>query len=156
HPQCQAVMILSCERRNRAGLDGDSPMADARTPSRVTTVSNNTGGTGTAAISKRFIALTAAALLLAACSGSHPTFRILAGSEEKTFQPIVQDYCEQMQVTCAFYYKGSLDIGLALSSDETPNVDAVWPASSVWLDIYDVHHRVKNLKSIASTPVILG
>jgi Ca-activated chloride channel family protein len=104
----------------------------------------------------RFAAIAAAVLLLASCGGSPPTFRILAGSEEKTFQPIVQDYCEQMQVTCIFNYKGSLDIGLALSTDETPEVDAVWPASSVWLDIYDVHHRVKNLKSIATTPVILG
>jgi Ca-activated chloride channel family protein len=130
-------------------------MADAPTSSRTTTVSNRSGG-AFAAIKKCLAVTTAAAFLLGSCSGSHPTFRILAGSEEKTFQPIVQDYCEQMQVTCVFYYKGSLDIGLALSGDEAPSVDAVWPASSVWLDIYDVHHRVKDLKSIASTPVILG
>ncbi len=32
----------------------------------------------------------------------------------------------------------------------------MWPASSLWLDIYDSHRRVKDLKSIASSPVILG
>src|SRR5262245_17220847 len=91
----------------------------------------------------------AATFLLAACGGQRPTFRILAGSEERTFQPIVEDFCEQEQVTCVFEYQGSLDIGLVLSDDGAPAVDAVWPASNVWLDIYDIHHRVKNLKSVA-------
>ena len=95
-------------------------------------------------------------LLLAGCGGSSKTFHIVAGSEEKTFEPIVQQFCADQGVTCKIDYKGSLDIGLMLTEEQAPDVDAVWPASSVWLDIYDTRRRVKDLKSIASSPVILG
>ncbi len=104
----------------------------------------------------RWIGLAAAALLLAGCGGSSKTFHIVAGSEEKTFEPIVQEFCSDQNVTCVIDYKGSLDIGLMLEGGDAPDVDAVWPASSLWLDIYDTHRRVKDLKSIASSPVILG
>ena len=53
-------------------------------------------------------------------------------------------------------YKGSLDIGLMLNGAEAPNVDAVWPASGLWIELYDSKRRVKALKSIATSPVILG
>jgi Ca-activated chloride channel family protein len=203
-PQCLAVIILSCERGNRAGLDGVDFMGDMRTFSSATAVDSSVAHSvkvaaikseidiqDTAKITalggrtqrevggavdrvlypqqtrrvsilrlpqmvRHLIALAAAALLLAGCGGSHPTFHILASTEQKTFQPIIQDYCEQKQVACVFNYEGSLDIGLTLSGEEVTGADAVWLASSVWIDIYDLHHRVKNLKSIASTPVILG
>jgi len=102
------------------------------------------------------VAAIAAALTLAGCGGSSKTFHIVAGSEEKTFEPIVQAFCADQGVACTIDYKGSLDIGLMLAGDQAPDVDAVWPASSLWLEIYDTHRRVKNLKSIASSPVILG
>ncbi|HEX3945544.1 MAG TPA: VWA domain-containing protein [Rhizomicrobium sp.] len=102
------------------------------------------------------VSLAAAALLLAGCSGAHKSFRIAAGSEEKTFEPIVQQFCADQRVTCEIEYKGSLDIGLMPEGEGAPDFDAVWPASSLWLDLYDAHRRVKNLKSIASSPVILG
>ncbi|MEI9929228.1 MAG: substrate-binding domain-containing protein [Rhizomicrobium sp.] len=95
-------------------------------------------------------------LLLAGCGGSGVTFHIAAGSEQKAFEPIVQQFCADKGVTCQIDYKGSLDIGQMLEGENAPDVDAVWPASSLWLDIYDAHRRVKNLKSIASSPVILG
>jgi Ca-activated chloride channel homolog len=101
-------------------------------------------------------ALAFAAIALAGCGGSHGTFHIVAGSEEKTFEPIVQQFCHDQRVTCTIDYKGSLDIGLMLSDQNAPDVDAVWPASSLWLDMYDTHRRVKDLKSVATTPVILG
>ncbi|HUO90570.1 MAG TPA: substrate-binding domain-containing protein, partial [Rhizomicrobium sp.] len=100
--------------------------------------------------------IAAAALLLGGCGGSRSTFHIVAGSEEKTFEPIVQEFCADEGVTCTIEYKGSLDIGLMLADSEAPDIDAVWPASSLWLGIYDSHRRVKDLKSIASSPVILG
>lgn len=102
------------------------------------------------------LTLAAAALVLSACSGSQGTFRIAAGSEEKTFEPIVQEFCKDRHVDCQIEYKGSLDIGLMLEGESAPDFDAVWPASSLWLDMYDTHRRVKTLKSIASSPVILG
>ncbi len=105
---------------------------------------------------RALLALAASALLLAGCGGEKATFRIVAGSEQKTFEQIVQDYCAEQDVTCTIEYKGSLDIGLMLEDEAAPDVDAVWPASSLWLDLYDSHRRVKDLKSIASSPVILG
>lgn len=104
---------------------------------------------------RRWALLAAAALLLAGC-GDRPKFRLAAGSEQKTFEPIVKEFCESESIDCVIDYKGSLDIGLMLEGDQAPDLDAVWPASSLWLDIYDTHRRVKNLKSIASSPVILG
>lgn len=105
---------------------------------------------------KRWALLAAAALLLAGCGGGTSKFHIVAGSEEKTFEPIVKQFCEDQGVECTIDYKGSLDIGLMLAGGEAPDVDAVWPASSLWLDMYDTHRRVKDLKSVASSPVILG
>jgi len=96
-----------------------------------------------------------AMLILASCSRA-PPFRIVAGSEQKSLEPLVQQFCAQRHVECQIDYKGSLDIGLMLAGDQTPTVDAVWPASSLWIEIYDKNRRVKDLKSIASSPVILG
>lgn len=102
------------------------------------------------------LAAVAACLVLAGCGGTERTFHIVAGSEQQSFEPIVKAFCEQNHVTCVFDYKGSLDIGLMLAGDGAPQADAVWPASSVWLDMYDSHRRVKDAKTIASSPVILG
>lgn len=96
------------------------------------------------------------AFLLAGCGSQNGTFHIVAGSEQKTFEPIVLAFCHDQGVECTIDYKGSLDIGLALSDQAAPDIDAVWPASSLWLDLYDTHRRVKDLKSIATSPVILG
>ena len=101
-------------------------------------------------------ATAAVCLVLASCGGPNPTFHIVAGSEEEPFEPLVQAFCKEKHVTCKIDYKGSLDIGLMLAGDSAPDTDAVWPASSVWIDIYDSKRRVKDAKTIASSPVILG
>ncbi len=101
-------------------------------------------------------ALLLCAVALSGCDGRRGTFHIVAGSEQKTFEPLVLDFCRKQHVDCRIDYKGSLDIGLALADAAPPDIDAVWPASSLWLDIYDTHRRVASLKSIASSPVILG
>lgn len=99
----------------------------------------------------------AAAAALSACSPKPgEAFHIVAGSEQKALEPIVQDFCAQKRQRCVIDYKGSLDIGLMLSGAQAPQVDAVWPASSLWIEIYDKAHRVESLKSIAQSPVILG
>jgi Ca-activated chloride channel family protein len=95
-------------------------------------------------------------LLLAACGGHRPQFHIVAGSEQKTMEPVILDFCKAKHVDCAIDYKGSLDIGLMVQGDGASEVDAVWPASSLWIELYDTHRRVKDLKSIDTTPVILG
>ncbi|MDE1996733.1 MAG: substrate-binding domain-containing protein, partial [Rhizobiaceae bacterium] len=102
------------------------------------------------------LALTAALALAGCNSGSGPKFSIVSGSENTVIQPIVEEFCKQKNATCTFTYEGTLDIGLALQSDKGVEQDAVWPASSVWVDMFDTKRRVKSLTSIAQTPVILG
>jgi Ca-activated chloride channel family protein len=96
-----------------------------------------------------------AALSLGACNRA-PPFHIVAGSEQKSLEPIVMEFCAQKHVRCQIDYKGSLDIGQMTAAATAPDVDAVWPASSLWIELYDRQHRVKDMKSIAQSPVVLG
>ena len=98
----------------------------------------------------------ATALILAGCNQKGPEFSITSGSENTVMEPIVQAFCKQKGATCSMTYAGSLDIGLALQSQDGIKQDAVWPASSVWVDMFDAGRRVKALTSIVQMPVILG
>jgi len=107
----------------------------------------------------RTLAFLAGAMMLvalAACGRSPEPFSIVAGSENTVLEPLVQEFCAERRVTCEISYEGSLDIGLALASPEGIAADAVWPASSVWIDLFDAQRRVRNAMSIAQMPVILG
>ena len=96
------------------------------------------------------------ALSLAACSAPGPQFTILSGSENDVLEPLVQEFCGSRRATCTVRYQGSLDIALALKAGNDPEADAVWPAASIWIDMFDTARRVKSVKSIAQMPVILG
>src|SRR5262249_878496 len=52
-------------------------------------------------------------------------------------------------------YRGSLDIMLALE-DDSGGFDAVWPASSIWIEMGDAHKRAKHVESIMRSPVVFG
>ena len=95
-------------------------------------------------------------IALAACEPSGPEFAILSGSENEVIEPLVQEFCAAHHAKCTMRYLGSLDIALTLKPEVAPEFDAVWPASSLWIDIYDTGRRVKSVKSIAQMPVILG
>lgn len=92
---------------------------------------------------------------LAGCSSELPEFVIASGSENRTLEPIVQDFCRTQKVACRFEYQGSLDIGLALDQNPLP-FDAVWPANAIWIELFDRDKRVRDLTPIARSPVILG
>lgn len=96
------------------------------------------------------------ALSLGACSAPGPQFTILSGSENDTLEPMVQEFCQSRRATCTVKYQGSLDIALALKAGNEVEADAVWPAASIWIDMFDTARRVKSVKSIAQMPVILG
>ncbi|MES2193942.1 MAG: VWA domain-containing protein [Pseudomonadota bacterium] len=108
-----------------------------------------------AALSRLFAALLLASAL-AGCSAPGPQFTILAGSENDVLEPLVQEFCKSRRAECAMRYQGSLDIALALKAGNDPDADAVWPAASIWIDMFDTARRVKSIKSIAQMPVILG
>ena len=40
--------------------------------------------------------------------------------------------------------------------EEDISYDAVWPASSLWLTVGDIDHRIKHAESISITPVVFG
>src|ERR1700761_2048083 len=97
------------------------------------------------------------ALLLTSCSNpAGPQFTIVSGSENDVLEPLVQEFCKSRNATCTMRYQGSLDIALALKPGNDPAADAVWPAASIWIDMFDTARRVKSVKSIAQMPVILG
>jgi Ca-activated chloride channel homolog len=107
---------------------------------------------------RRFISLAAllATLLLGGCGAEGPQFTILSGSENEVLEPLVQEFCKSRNAACTMRYQGSLDIALALKPGNDPATDAVWPAASIWIDMFDTARRVKSVKSIAQMPVILG
>jgi Ca-activated chloride channel homolog len=95
-------------------------------------------------------------LLLGSCGAPGPQFTILSGSENEVLEPLVQEFCKSRNAACTMRYLGSLDIALALKAGNDPDADAVWPAASIWIDMFDTARRVKSVKSIAQMPVILG
>ena len=108
----------------------------------------------------RSLALALAAGLafgLAACNGTNPEIAIVSGSENQPFEPLVREFCASRRATCSFKYQGSLDIGFGLKSSTNPlQADVVWPAASIWIDVFDAERRVKHLQSISQSPVLLG
>lgn len=105
---------------------------------------------------RRLLAPFVASLLLGACSAPGPQFDIVSGSENDVLEPLVQEFCASRNATCTMRYKGSLDIALSLKPGSDPGADAVWPAASIWIDMFDTARRVKSVRSIAQMPVILG
>ncbi|MCA9727486.1 MAG: VWA domain-containing protein [Candidatus Eisenbacteria bacterium] len=91
------------------------------------------------------------------CSQPTPErqFRILSGSENKTLEPILQEFAKSKRVDLTMDYKGSVDVMLELQEPEF-GYDAVWPANSLWISIGDTQHRVKHAKSIMTSPVVFG
>jgi Ca-activated chloride channel homolog len=95
--------------------------------------------------------------LCAACGQqqSANAFTIVSGSENHSLEPIVQDFCQKKRVTCRIRYLGSLDIGVAIA-EKRIDFDAVWPANSIWIDLYDTAKVVRDHRPIMRSPVILG
>ena len=94
---------------------------------------------------------------IAACGKKGQEIAIVAGSENKELEPIVQEFCTAQGATCSFSYRGSLDIGFGLKSKDEPlQADVVWPAASIWVDLFDEGRKVKHLQSISQSPVVLG
>ncbi|HYL98689.1 MAG TPA: VWA domain-containing protein, partial [Blastocatellia bacterium] len=94
---------------------------------------------------KKFLAVVLAAFGSAAfiygCGGAGKTapahtFRIISGSENKSLEPLIQDFAKHNGIAITMDYKGSVDIMTGLSSDDFP-YDAVWPAQSLWVKLGD-------------------
>lgn len=128
---------------------------------------------------KSFLCLLLMALLLVACHGGNEdstpdenathrsnktysvggyhsdTLKIVAGSENKMLEPIIESFAKKNKVNIQIDYLGSLDIMALLQSGEL-DYDAVWPASSIWLTLGDKHRLLKHTETTSITPVVFG
>lgn len=95
--------------------------------------------------------------------GDRPTFRILTGTENRVLfddpnsdEPtLMERFAEQEGIKFVPTYQGSVDTMIDLQSGAA-QYDAVWPASSIWLDLGDTQHAVSRTESIMGTPVVFG
>src|SRR5437899_2018688 len=81
--------------------------------------------------------------------------KVLSGSENKSFEPILKRFGQQNGVDVQLEYLGSVDTMLQLERG-APGYDAVWPANSLWIDLGDKGHIVKHQASIMRSPVVFG
>lgn len=81
--------------------------------------------------------------------------RIVAGSEMKELEPIIDEYSKANKAPITIDYLGSLDIMRLLSSSDI-TYDAVWPASSIWLNLGDTNHSLKYSEVTSQSPVVFG
>jgi len=70
---------------------------------------------------------------------------IVAGSENKTLEPLMQDWASRNNVALTVTYLGSVDIARALEQGKDGPYDAVWPANSLWIALGDT-------KKLSNTP----
>ena len=87
--------------------------------------------------------------------GRNGSLTILAGSENESLQPILDRFSKQNDIKLDIKYKGSVDIMLALQDPEQ-QLDAVWPANSIWIDLGDTRKRVKQGESIMRSPIVFA
>ena len=87
--------------------------------------------------------------------GGDVTLRILSGSENQELEGILDDFARERGVNIEMDYRGSLDIMRTLQG-ESIDYDAVWPASSLWLNAGESPLNLKHTQSISITPVVFG
>jgi len=111
------------------------------------------------------MAILAVSFLISGCFGSEEktekkskftqTLFIIAGSESKVIQPIINAWGRQNGVNIHMKYMGSVDMMLGMGTDDF-HYDVVLPANSMWIRLGDKKNRVKEEASIMRSPVVLG
>ncbi|MGX9727615.1 MAG: substrate-binding domain-containing protein [Candidatus Electronema sp. VV] len=118
-----------------------------------------------------FLITSLSAFILTGCDQSQPpqqqsskpaappataSLAIVAGSENSTLEPLLQQFSREQNVAVSIKYMGSVDIGMELAKGKASQFDAVWPASSLWLSLGDKQGVVKNAKSVMRSPVVFA
>jgi Ca-activated chloride channel family protein len=70
-------------------------------------------------------------------------------------EPLVAEFARQENVNIQVSYEGSVTMMENLR-DGSLTADAVWPASSFWIDLGDRRKKVRYRQSIYRTPVVFG
>jgi Ca-activated chloride channel family protein len=99
-------------------------------------------------------------IMLTACDttatvSSERTLDVVSGSENRTLEPIIQQWANDNGYAINIDYEGSLDIARNLRTG-TMAYDAVWPANRLWLDYGDVRNITRHDASIIRSPVVFG
>jgi Ca-activated chloride channel family protein len=108
------------------------------------------------------VAAFALPLALAACSpagsaNSDNVIRVLAGSEVKDLEPILNDMADETGVTFEFEYIGTLDGTEALLASDDNEWDATWFPSNRYLTLFpEGESMIAQSESIMRSPVALG
>lgn len=127
-------------------------------------------GRGSRPIDRRLVlrgALGAAFVIpvLAACSGlgggqgakADNTLRVLAGSEIKDLEPILEDMVAETGCRLDITYQGTLEGTDALVANGSGDFDAAWFPSNYYLSLFDeAADLIDQENSIMSSPVVLG
>jgi Ca-activated chloride channel family protein len=96
-------------------------------------------------------------------SSAGAQFAILTGTENRALfenpdsdEPsIMERFAQQEGIEFVPSYQGSVDTMMDLQTGAL-DYDAVWPASSIWLDLGDTKRVVSQTSSIMGTPVVFG
>src|SRR6185503_12975050 len=81
---------------------------------------------------------------------------ILSGSENKSLEPLLQQFGRQSGIKVGVSYMGSIEIGQELAKGRQCAYDAIWPAASLWIEMFDQAKVSKNVESIMRTPVVFA
>jgi len=113
------------------------------------------------------VLLAAALLLVTACTRPEKeaaegyvddarTLSFVAGSEqEKVIEAVVEPWCAQRGLTCAFTLKGSVDQARLLAGGSR-DYDAYWFASSVFLQVGDAANVLQDVEPMFLTPIVFA
>ncbi|XOF34364.1 MAG: substrate-binding and vWA domain-containing protein [Candidatus Electrothrix sp. YB6] len=81
---------------------------------------------------------------------------IVSGSENKTLEPLLQQFARKNGINISMQYMGSVDIAHEIAKGKSSQFDAVWPASSLWLSLGDKQGVVRHAQSIMRSPVVFA
>lgn len=85
---------------------------------------------------------------------SKATFKIIASTENKDIENILQNYANKNNIDLEIDYAGTIEIMDKLNQGE--EYDAVWCSNSIWLYMLNDDVTVKNSKSTSINPVVFG
>jgi Ca-activated chloride channel homolog len=88
--------------------------------------------------------------------GNPKVLNIVAGSEQQlVLDQIVVPWCRSHGLTCHYTLLGSVDQARLLAAGNAP-YDAFWFASSVFEQLGDVNHSLRDVEPIFTTPIVFA
>jgi Ca-activated chloride channel family protein len=97
-----------------------------------------------------------AAPAVAAKVGRGGGLSIVSGSENKTLEPLLQEFARRNGARIDVSYLGSVEIGHEIARGTQCSFDSVWPAASLWIDLFDEAKVTRSAQSIMRTPVVFA